>query len=82
LGGAFRFVINGTTVKASAGDAAALSPAVGLQLSVGACVRKFAVEDGEVNPGRFPFSGAFPLPLNRVFRPPFAIPIPIRRGGR
>jgi hypothetical protein len=33
--------------------------------------------------GRFPFSGAFPLPLNRLFRRPFAvpIPIPIRRGA-
>jgi hypothetical protein len=51
LGGAFAFVINGTTAKASASDAAALSPAVGLQLSVDAWVRTFAVEGGEVSAG-------------------------------
>jgi hypothetical protein len=86
LGGAFAFVINGAAVTARPSDAFVLSPAVALQLSVDACGRTFVVDDGEVNAERFPFLGAFPLRLSRLFRRhfliPFPIPIPMRRGGR
>jgi hypothetical protein len=51
LDGAFVFVVNGAAVGARPSDAAALSPAVALQLSVDACVRTFVVDDGEVNAG-------------------------------
>jgi hypothetical protein len=57
LGGAFAFVINGAAVRAHPSDAAALSPAVALQLSVNACGQTFVVDDGAVNARAVSLSG-------------------------
>jgi hypothetical protein len=46
---AFTFVMNGMAVDASPSDAAAISPAVALQLSTDACARMFTVEDSAMN---------------------------------
>jgi TPR repeat protein len=44
----FAFVINGTVTETSAAAAAALSPAVALQLSVDPCARTFAIDDPRI----------------------------------
>jgi hypothetical protein len=44
LDGAFAFVINSAAVMACPSDAAVISPAVALQLSVDACGRTFVVD--------------------------------------
>jgi hypothetical protein len=49
LGEAFAFVINGTSVPSPVSAAAALSPAVSLQLSVDSCARRFIFNESEVN---------------------------------
>jgi hypothetical protein len=45
LANKFTFVMNGIAVEADVSDAAALSPAVALQLSVDSCVRRFVVDE-------------------------------------
>jgi hypothetical protein len=71
LGGAFAFVINGAAVRAHPSDAAALSPAVALQLSVDACVRTFAVDDSEVNAGAVSLFGCLSSSAQSAVSPPF-----------
>jgi hypothetical protein len=59
VGGEFAFTINDRTVKAAAlhaSDAAALSPAVALQLSVDVCGRTFDVDEREANAAAISFS--------------------------
>jgi hypothetical protein len=48
LGDAFAFVMNGMTVYANGSGAAALAPAVALQLSVDACARTFNADAREM----------------------------------
>jgi hypothetical protein len=80
FGGAFAFVINGTAVRGRPSDAAAISPAVALQLSVNAFGRTLVVDDGEVNAGAVSLFGRLSSSAQSPVSPHF--PIPIRRGGR
>jgi hypothetical protein len=45
LANKFTFVMNGIPIEADVADAAALSPAVALQLSVDSCGRRFVVDE-------------------------------------
>jgi hypothetical protein len=74
------FVINGAAVRARPSDAAALLPAVALQLSVDACGRTFVVDDGEVNAGAVSLFGRLSSSAQSVVRPPFPDADPERRS--
>jgi hypothetical protein len=71
LGGAFAFVINGAAVRVRPSNAAALSPAVALQLSVDACERTFIIDDGEVNAGAVSLFGRLSSSAQPAVWPPF-----------